>query len=643
MALSLDWSNDSILIDNNIIEGGKIGIGTSNSSVLFKKINIINNTIRNNADKAAFIIDNCHFSKNSIYDNGYGIYNYNFSNDSILPPLIDSVYATGVKGTSRPNAVIELYYSQSQNGTPQGKTYIATVTADTIGRWKYTGAINLALNVTATQTTNGVNTSEFAAMLSNVWPGDINYDLTVDNLDFLYLNIATGDTGAVRKNASINWLPQPCRDWKNKFASGINHKHADCNGNGIVTINDSVAITQNYSLTHPAKPATISYNSALPDLSIVIANDTVAADSTFTMQIFAGDSLFPIDSIYGIAFSVLFDPTLIDTTKISYNFSQSGLGVLHSDLESFHKSFYASGKLDFALCRTNHLDTSNFSGLIGTLTMKTKSNVPPMSVLQITPSNIIGLTHSEKSVEFNAVADSVILDVCQGSASIFTGQQTYCIGDMVMASAVTTYTSQTAWYIDSTFIANDTLIATDTLASGNHTITMNVVNAFCNFQVSQVIYIHQPIKPTIFLFAYSLYSSSMINNQWYLNGAIIPGATQPSYAFLQDGWYGLSVIDTFGCAAMADSMYISTVGIPVHDELTVSIFPNPMSDEIKIKSAQIFTCTIMITDAMGKLIYKFNGRSDAFSFLSEKLSAGIYNFNIRTDSKVFNLKLVSKQ
>ncbi len=493
-----EYIPDSTTIANNTLSGFDAAVATTyNHPSSHKKISVVNNTIYQNPGVAVVNNWKCFVSQNSIYDNGlgiqnnyYGIANPPYPNDSIIPPLINIVYADSVLGTSRPNAAIELYYSQSLNGTPQGKTYIATVTADTNGNWKFTGTINLSKSVTATQTDSGKYTSEFASMITNVWPGDCNYDLVVNNLDFLYLNIATGDTGAVRNNASLNWTAQPCHNWSNSFPSGINHKHADTDGNGIVNINDTLAITQNYNLTHPAKPLLNYYNNSLPDLKIVIENDTVSSDSLITLKIFAGDSLFPIDSIYGIKFSVLFNPALIDTTMVYYDFSQSGLGMLHSDLESFQKSSFTSGKIDIALCRTNHTDTTNFSGLLGIIKLKPKNFVPPMSLLQVALTDIAGITHSENLFDFNALADSVVLFRCQNLATFIANQPTYCYGDLMSASVYLLYPAQPLWYIDSVFISNNLSLSTDTLSIGAHQLDLTVSNAYCNLEFNSSIVVN---------------------------------------------------------------------------------------------------------------------------------------------------------
>ncbi|MEO1451717.1 MAG: hypothetical protein AAFV07_19465, partial [Bacteroidota bacterium] len=84
----------------------------------------------------------------------------------------------------------------------------------------------------------------------SVWPGDANYDLVANNQDLLAIGVAFGLTGPPRANASLNWTGQPSVDWTDTLPGGINFKHADTDGNGVVNTADTVAINLNYGLTH---------------------------------------------------------------------------------------------------------------------------------------------------------------------------------------------------------------------------------------------------------------------------------------------------------------------------------------------------------------------------------------------------------
>ncbi len=97
----------------------------------------------------------------------------------------------------------------------------------------------------------------------SVWPGDVDWNLTVDMSDPVLVGVAYGTTGTTRNNASNTWIAQASADWNTSFASGINHKHADCDGNGVVDSMDLVAVSTNWGLSHN-KGDVYKTNSSLP-------------------------------------------------------------------------------------------------------------------------------------------------------------------------------------------------------------------------------------------------------------------------------------------------------------------------------------------------------------------------------------------
>lgn len=620
---------DSLEVINNLIAGDSIGISVSHNFSCCNGNKIQGNTIKNNAIGIWNANQGCLITNNSIYDNSIGIKNYPYANDSILPPDIAAIYADSIIGYSRPYADIEIFYSQSQNNTPQGKDFIGTVTADSLGRWKRTGTLNLTKSITATQTTNNLYSSAFAEFLTRVWPGDINYDLVVDNLDFLFLNIAINDSGEARSNASLNWIAQPCNDWYNSFASGVNYKHADTDGNGVVNQNDTNAIILNYNLTHAARPINNSFNSSFPDFSFLINEDSVSVDSTITIEIYAGSALLPIDSLYGLAFSFSYDASLIDTTSISYDFSQSALGAINSDLQSFQKPFYSNSKIDFALCRTNHSDTVNFSGLIGKINLKALNSVPNLTSLYFFPSNVKGITHSETFIDFNAIGDSVKVFKCTTTGNVVLNNQYICKGDTVFATASISDSSQVSWHIDSALVAYGYSISTDSLSAGSHLISAQVINPYCNYFISQTVVVIQPDTPAFTVNADTLSTTATNNIQWLLNGNMIPGANQNNYTIQQSGWYSLMVTDTTGCIAVSDSVYVSMTGIENKIADEILIWPNPVQHDLLILIPNNGEALLSVNDLNGRNYIQSKLHQDKNHVSLINLANGIYVLRIK--------------
>ena len=75
-----------------------------------------------------------------------------------------------------------------------------------------------------------------------VWPGDANSDGIANNFDLLAIGLSFGNMGIPRMNQSIFWSEHDAEDWETSFVNGVNHKHADCNGDGTVLFDDIDAI-----------------------------------------------------------------------------------------------------------------------------------------------------------------------------------------------------------------------------------------------------------------------------------------------------------------------------------------------------------------------------------------------------------------
>ncbi len=87
--------------------------------------------------------------------------------------------------------------------------------------------------------------------IQSVWPGDFNNDGIVDNLDVLYWGLAEGFTGPTRPNATTDWVAQGCPEWADTI-QGVNAKHQDADGNGIVDEDDLAVVLENYGKTRSA-------------------------------------------------------------------------------------------------------------------------------------------------------------------------------------------------------------------------------------------------------------------------------------------------------------------------------------------------------------------------------------------------------
>ncbi len=136
-----------------------------------------------------------------------------------------------------------------------------------------------------------------AVVTDSVWPGDVDWNHTVDITDPVLVGVAYGATGTMRTNASNLWVAQASADWNTSFASGINHKHADCNGDGRVDSMDLVSISSNWGYVHNKKES-YKTTSTLP---IYISN---SYNNNTRFDIALGTNSEPANNVYAVSFDL---------------------------------------------------------------------------------------------------------------------------------------------------------------------------------------------------------------------------------------------------------------------------------------------------------------------------------------------------
>ena len=201
---------------------------------------------------------------------------------------------------------------------------------------------------------------------SAVWPGDANSDGFVDMDDLLAMGLAYGTSGSIRPGATLTWNAEPSADWGTNFTdaqfNGINHKHADCDGNGLVEEADTVAISWNYGFTH-AKGEGEESEHGIPLFWEV--SDTIIAGIEHTFSIHLGNADTLAENIYGLRFTAHFSlaPDVPDTLTLNapfVNYSGSWLGIKHVDMLTLDTAFTESLHWDVALSRNDLISETGF-------------------------------------------------------------------------------------------------------------------------------------------------------------------------------------------------------------------------------------------------------------------------------------------
>jgi hypothetical protein len=249
-----------------------------------------------------------------------------------------------------------------------GTSTIIGVTGNAVSYFWNIGAttptITISPTVTTTYTVTGTNqygciSTETVSVTvdntcANVWPGDANNDGIADNLDVLELGLHFSQTGAPRMPISDFWQPYFANNWAGTITNGKNLNHSDCNGDGVINDDDTLAIYYNYSLTHMFKPTQTATN---PQLSIVPDQAMVAKGSWGTASVYLGDITSPVTNVNGIAFTIDFDNTLIEPNSIWIEYQNSFIDAGQN--LRFRKLDFVNSKLFTA---STHTLSNNVSG-----------------------------------------------------------------------------------------------------------------------------------------------------------------------------------------------------------------------------------------------------------------------------------------
>ena len=214
----------------------------------------------------------------------------------------------------------------------------------------------------------------YIRILSCVWPGDANDDNVVNNYDILPLGLSFGNIGLIRPNASIVFNCQPSEDWGvNTPTSLVDYKHTDTNGDAIVSVEDTSAIALNWGSTH-LRPGNYNFDNTAQIGNFYVDYSTTYEGRVVRVPIILGDINNPVDSAYGIAFTIFYDKTLVDSASVFVSYDSSWFGTRNNNMITVTKDNYQFGQTSVGMTRINNQNVTGY-GNIGHIQLKVKENI----------------------------------------------------------------------------------------------------------------------------------------------------------------------------------------------------------------------------------------------------------------------------
>ena len=207
-----------------------------------------------------------------------------------------------------------------------------------------------------------------------VWPGDTDTNNVVNNFDLLNIGLAFDSVGPSRFGGSLSWIGQGVEDWsQSTINTNVNFKHIDTDGNGIVNSDDTLAISQNWGLTHNFTGTTvfdqftdlpIATDGSILNAPFYVEPDSLPEGETVGLDIILGDMTNVVSGLYGIAFSIEYDASIVVPGSAFIDFSNCWLGDVNADAITIQRDFPAEGRIDAAITRIDGMEMDG-AGLFG--------------------------------------------------------------------------------------------------------------------------------------------------------------------------------------------------------------------------------------------------------------------------------------
>lgn len=232
-----------------------------------------------------------------------------------------------------------------------------------------------------------------------------------------------------------------------------------------------------------------------------------------------------------------------------------------------------------------------------------------------------------------SIVPEVTIHTVQGGEDICSGTEVVFEPTPTNGGATPSY----EWFVNGTSVSTDEFFVTSNLNDQDQvTCQLTSSNGCANpstvVSTPIVITVTQtPLMPSISVSGDVLTSSATTGNQWMLDGADIPGATNQTHTAVIGGIYSVRVINGDCISENAEPLDLTNLSVSsLETDLNWNSYPNPTSGILYLEFGKAIDAVLIVMDALGKVVLNQSVTGSKATILMHDLDKGVYFVKVQT-------------
>lgn len=242
------------------------------------------------------------------------------------------------------------------------------------------------------------------------------------------------------------------------------------------------------------------------------------------------------------------------------------------------------------------LDGTPIDGATGT---ELTADAPGAYTVTGTSNGCVSGSSDPVTVVVNALPGTPVIEALGGTA--------YCAGDSTVLDAGTDPGLTYQWSLDGTDIVDGTGAQWTAAVPGEYAVTVSTGEG-CTAASAAITITENalPAQPVITQDGDQLNTTGEGTFQWYFEGQPIDGATDSTYAPLENGAYNVAFTDANGCTGLSDAYAWISTAVGTMGTSGFALWPNPAHDRVSLSIAGAANARVEVFDAAGRTVLSRN-------------------------------------